>query len=140
MLKLAESKCLPTEAPAGAWEQPLPRSSLPRVHLAVQEARGPEILPGESGRAKTEYCLFLASQGQKSCGPQFLMPALFSPNCPAFPPHSRQHSEMPVCPSTLPPLIHFMNLVGFIHKVGCFIPMKWSQSHRQGDLGEMSPV
>lgn len=105
----------------------------------VQEARGPEILPGESGRAKTECCLFLASQEQKNCGPQFLMPALFSPNCPAFPPHSRQHSEMPVCPSTLLPLIHFMNLVGFIHKVGCFIPMKGSQSHRQGDLGEMSP-
>lgn len=40
-------------------------------------------------------------------------PAPVSLHCPAFPPHSHQHTEMPLSLPRAPPWIRFMNLVDF---------------------------
>lgn len=85
----------------------------------AQEARVPEETgPGESETAKTEDWLFLESSGTEklwatgsSCRPLYLRIVL--------PLHLYQRAEMPLSPSTIPPLIYFTNPVDFFfHKVG----------------------
>lgn len=69
VLKLVERDSFLQSSCRGMETAPSPFLMGKGPSCRVQKARGPEKLPGGSGRVKVECCSFLASQGQKTGGP-----------------------------------------------------------------------